>query len=97
VQLGRGFAWLDTRTPQSLLQASSFIATIKERQGLKIACLEEIGMRAGWLDPETVATRGRAMASEYGWYLETVALEFGNVRTPCLLEMNLSRGRKAAA
>jgi hypothetical protein len=65
-QLGRGFAWLDTGTPQSLLQASSFIATIEERQGLKIACLEEIGMRAGWLPPEAVSARGRAMASEYG-------------------------------
>lgn len=74
-KFGRGFAWLDTGTPQSLLQASSFIATIEERQGLKIACLEEIAMRSRWLDPMTVKTRGAAMASEYGRYLEAVASE----------------------
>jgi len=81
-QLGRGFAWLDTGTPQSLLQASSFIATIEERQGLKIACLEEIGMRAGWLSAQAVAARGNAMSSEYGRYLETVANEY-KVATQC--------------
>lgn len=74
-KFGRGFAWLDTGTPQSLLQASSFIATIEERQGLKIACLEEIAMRSRWLDPEAVKMRGAAMASEYGRYLEAVASE----------------------
>jgi len=74
-QFGRGFAWLDTGTPQALLQASSFIATIEERQGLKIACLEEIGMRAGWLDSQAVAARGKAINSDYGRYLETIATE----------------------
>lgn len=96
-QLGRGFAWLDTGTPQSLLQASSFIATIEERQGLKIACLEEIGMRAGWLAPDAVAARGCAMSSEYGRYLETVALEFGKIPLPYRLEGGTARVKRAAA
>lgn len=83
-QLGRGFAWLDTGTPQSLLQASSFIGTVEERQGLKIACLEEIAMRAGWLDPATVKRRGASMASQYGHYLEAVAEEQQVLSTPAL-------------
>jgi glucose-1-phosphate thymidylyltransferase len=96
-QLGRGFAWLDTGTPQSLLQASSFIATIEERQGLKIACLEEIGMRAGWLPPEAVSARGRAMASEYGRYLELVAAECDRTSAPSILEIGLQRVGNVAA
>ena len=48
--LGRGYAWLDTGTHESLLQAANFIETIQERQGLKVACLEEIAYRKGWID-----------------------------------------------
>jgi glucose-1-phosphate thymidylyltransferase len=96
-QLGRGFAWLDTGTPQSLLQASSFIATIEERQGLKIACLEEIGMRAGWLESEAVCARGRAMSSEYGRYLEMVAAEYGSMFVPSVLGISPPHAAKIAA
>ncbi|MDC0345983.1 glucose-1-phosphate thymidylyltransferase RfbA [Planktomarina sp.] len=53
--LGRGFAWLDTGTHESLLEAGSFVQTLQNRQGLKLACLEEIGFRHGWLDVKTLS------------------------------------------
>ena len=72
--LGRGFAWLDTGTHESLLQASNFVQTIEERQGLKIACLEEIAFRSGWIDEATLRARGELMAkNEYGRYLLSLA------------------------
>jgi glucose-1-phosphate thymidylyltransferase len=68
--LGRGFAWFDTGTPDSLLDASNFIASIERRQGLKIACLEEIAWRQGWIDAEQVARLAQPMAQcGYGRYL----------------------------
>jgi glucose-1-phosphate thymidylyltransferase len=68
--LGRGFAWLDTGTHESLLEASQFVQTIQRRQGLKIACLEEIALERGWLTPAQVRARAEALArSEYGRYL----------------------------
>lgn len=68
--LGRGFAWLDTGTHDSLLEASHFVQTVEKRQGFKIACLEEIAFRAGWLDAETVRRSGQAMGKTgYGQYL----------------------------
>ena len=68
--LGRGFAWLDTGTHESLLEASQFVQTIQRRQGLKIACLEEIALELGWLTPSQVRARAAALArSEYGRYL----------------------------
>jgi glucose-1-phosphate thymidylyltransferase len=68
--LGRGFAWLDTGTHESLLEASHFVQTIQRRQGLKIACLEEIALERGWLTPAQVRARAAALArSEYGRYL----------------------------
>jgi glucose-1-phosphate thymidylyltransferase len=68
--LGRGFAWLDTGTHSSLLQAAHFVETIENRQGLKIACLEEIAWRNGWLSAEELKERGNKMAKvEYGKYL----------------------------
>ena len=71
------FTELDwTRIDVWAIVACSGIATIEERQGLKIACLEEIGMRAGWLSAQAVAARGNAMSSEYGRYLEAVAHEY---------------------
>lgn len=68
--LGRGIAWLDTGTPQSLLDASAFIQAIQERQGLMVACLEEIGFDNGWLDLEGLERAARRFAgSDYGAYL----------------------------
>jgi glucose-1-phosphate thymidylyltransferase len=68
--LGRGFAWLDTGTHESLLEASHFVQTVEHRQGFKIACLEEIAFRAGWLDAESVRRRGEALSKTgYGRYL----------------------------
>ncbi|EPC4028260.1 glucose-1-phosphate thymidylyltransferase RfbA [Aeromonas salmonicida] len=68
--LGRGFAWLDSGTHESLLEASNFVATIEARQGFKIACLEEIALRNCWLSKTEVATTALRMAkNSYGQYL----------------------------
>jgi glucose-1-phosphate thymidylyltransferase len=70
VQLGRGVAWLDTGTPRSLMDASNFIQAIEERQGLKVACLEEIAYDSGWIDGRAVAAIAAGMGhSSYGKYL----------------------------
>ncbi len=69
-RLGRGVAWLDTGTHQALLQAQNFIETIQERQGLYVACLEEIGYRLGYITPEDVRRRAETMrGNPYGKYL----------------------------
>ena len=74
--LGRGFAWLDTGTHESLLQASNFVQTIEERQGLKVACLEEIAFRNRWIGVEELKARGNLMAKNgYGQYLLALADE----------------------
>jgi glucose-1-phosphate thymidylyltransferase len=74
--LGRGIAWLDTGTHESLLQAQNFVETLQERQGLKIACLEEIAFHKGWIGREDLLRLGRAMASSsYGEYLRELAGE----------------------
>jgi glucose-1-phosphate thymidylyltransferase len=68
--LGRGFAWLDTGTHESLLEASSFVSTLQRRQGLMVACLEEIALRNGWIDLERVrALAAELSKTEYGTYL----------------------------
>mgnify|MGYP000893315034 CR=1 FL=1 len=71
VQLfGRGFAWLDTGTHDSLSEASTFIEVIEKRQGLKVSCLEEIAWRNGWISTEKLVTMGELMRkNEYGQYL----------------------------
>ncbi len=75
-RLGRGIAWLDTGTHETLLQASTFIQAIQERQGLKVACLEEIAWRQGWIGSEDLQRMGHEMKSnEYGRYLLRIAEE----------------------
>jgi glucose-1-phosphate thymidylyltransferase len=75
-QLGRGIAWLDTGTHESLLQASNFIQVIQERQGLQVACLEEIAYRKGYISREELAEIGHGMKkNRYGEYLVHLAEE----------------------
>jgi len=78
-RLGRGYAWLDTGTHDSLHEASSFVRTIEHRQGIKIACPEEIGLEWGWLNAEQVLERAEKMGkTEYAGYLRRRAAEVGN-------------------
>lgn len=74
--LGRGFAWLDTGTHDSLVEASQFIHTIEKRQGMKVACLEEIAFRKGWLSREQLQEQANKMAkNDYGRYLRMLINE----------------------
>ncbi len=77
--LGRGFAWLDTGTHESLHEASSFVQTIENVQGLKVACLEEIAWRNGWLsDNEILALAEPMMKNEYSQYLSRLIIDSKN-------------------
>lgn len=74
--LGRGFAWLDTGTHDSLIEASQFVHTIENRQGFKVACLEEIAYRKGWLTREQVEAEAKLLSKTlYGQYLLQLSLE----------------------
>jgi glucose-1-phosphate thymidylyltransferase len=74
--LGRGFAWLDTGTHESLLQASNFIETIESRQGLKVACVEEVAYRMGYIDSEQLRNlAGPLCKNGYGQYLLQIIRE----------------------
>ena len=75
--LGRGFAWLDTGTHDSLSEASTFVEVIEKRQGLKLACLEGIALRQGWITPEKMQELAQPMIkNQYGQYLLKLAAEF---------------------
>ncbi len=82
--MGRGIAWLDTGSHEALLQASTFIQAIEERQGLKVACPEEVAYRAGFIAAEDVLRRARTMASnDYGAYLcQLIEDDAASGRTP---------------
>lgn len=74
--LGRGFAWLDTGTHASLLEAAQFVETIEKRQGYKVACLEEIALNNGWLTKDQVLEIGQSMSkNNYGQYLISLVVE----------------------
>ena len=75
--LGRGFAWLDTGTHDSLAEASTYIEVIEKRQGLKVACLEGIALRKGWITPEKMRELAKPMLkNQYGQYLMKMADDF---------------------
>ena len=76
--LGRGFAWLDTGTHDSLSEASTFVEVIEKRQGLKVACLEGIALRKGWITADKMRDLAQPMLkNQYGQYLLKVINELG--------------------
>jgi len=84
--MGRGFAWLDTGTHDSLLDAAGFIATLQKRQGLMVACPEEIAYRQGWISAEVVQrVADQLKKNSYGQYLSKILLELGNSSQPISL------------
>ena len=73
-RLGRGFAWLDTGTPDSMLDASEFMRTLEKRQGFRVSCPEEIAFRMGFISRNDLERLGRELEkSQYGLYLLSVA------------------------
>ena len=72
--MGRGYAWLDTGTQQAMNNASNFIKTIEERQGLKVACIEEIAYCQGFINKEQLDKLAEKYSNEYGDYLKEVIL-----------------------
>jgi glucose-1-phosphate thymidylyltransferase len=71
--MGRGFAWLDTGTPESLLEAGNFVGTLQKRQGIKINSPEEVAWRRGFIDDKQLEAVGKKLGkSEYGRYLQTL-------------------------
>ena len=84
--LGRGFAWLDTGTHDSLLDAAGFIATLQKRQGLMVACPEEIAYRKGWISEEVVQKVATQLSkNSYGQYLSRLLMELNGAAQPISL------------
>jgi glucose-1-phosphate thymidylyltransferase len=81
---GRGFAWLDTGTHESLIQAANFIETVEQRQGLKIACLEEVAHHMGFITADDLLALAKPLKNSYGDYLRHIAAEAEKVRRPAL-------------
>ena len=78
IDLGRGFAWLDTGTHDSLLEAGEFVQVLEHRQGVRISCLEEIALATGFIDADQCFALGKALAkSPYGQYVMNVARTAG--------------------
>lgn len=78
--LGRGFAWLDTGTHDSLIEAGSFVETVQKRQGMMVACPEEIAWRNGWLSDEELSTIAKKLQkNEYGIYLSRLLMNTNNI------------------
>ena len=73
--MSRGMAWLDTGTPDSLMEASAFVQTIEKRQGLKIACLEEIAYRMGFIDDDGLERALEGTSSDYYRYVRSMCQE----------------------
>jgi glucose-1-phosphate thymidylyltransferase len=84
--MGRGFAWLDTGTHDSLLDAAGFIATLQKRQGLMVACPEEIAYRRGWISAEDILKVASQLSkNSYGQYLKKIVNEFNTSAQPASL------------
>ncbi len=75
IELSRGYAWLDTGTHDSLLDASAFIKTIEDRQGLKVGCIEEVAYRMGFIDKKQLLKLTNALNANYGTYLKSIITE----------------------
>jgi len=73
IKFGRGVAWLDTGTPDALLESAQYFAAIEHRQGLKVACLEEVAYRMGYIDATKLVQLAGKYAGEYGDYLRAIA------------------------
>ena len=71
-QCGRGFAWLDTGTPESLIQAANFVEIVESRQGMKIGCIEEVAWRMGYITPDQLAGLAANLKNAYGTYLKSL-------------------------
>ena len=72
---GRGFAWLDTGTHESLLQAGEFVHTVEQRQQLKIACVEEVAYQMGFIDLDQLAAAAQRVPNDYGAYLQQIVAD----------------------